>query len=278
MKPAHICKTAAFLTVATMWLAPRGAVGQDEVTTLLGQLAGNGLDRSALLALEGHPPDPRIIPGLEAAFESREAKNDKQAIAVTLLRLGEKSDKYFDFLAGFARVAVEDRTPYFQVNRGQFTLEFEAWCAQHGKDPRTVASIQIGVYPEDVLALAKSQDPRAAELFRKGLESRNPTVVGFCVEGLGRLQDVTAIPLIAKAAERLPGAKRAIAMQLPWYGRFEAYQLMERLEPDRRSREFHIDQVERARLAEAKRVLSRTGGAPATPTPQPLTPNPQDAT
>jgi len=260
MKPARLWKTVAFLAMS---FAPRGAVGQDDLATLLGRLAGKGLDHSALIALEGHPPDPRIIPGLEAAFGGREAKDEKQWIAVALLRLGDKSEKYFDFLAGFVRVAVEDRAPFPVEKRGEFTAEFQNWCANNGKDPQTAAS-QVAAYTRDGHFLAMGQDPRATDLFRRGLESPNVTVVAFCVEGLARLQDVAAIPLIAKAADRFPpGAWRAIAMQLPWFGRLEAYQLMERLEPDRRSREFQIDQVERTRLAEANRVLSRTGGAPA---------------
>ena len=41
---------------------------------------------------------------------------------------------------------------------------FENWCAQNGKDPKSIAALQIGVYPESVLALAKVQDPRATAL------------------------------------------------------------------------------------------------------------------
>ena len=79
-----------------------------------------------------------------------------------------------------------------------------------------------------------AQDSRAAELFREGLDSPNPLVVSLSVQGLGRLQDATAIPLIAKACERLPrSAIRGISMQLPWFSRPEADALMQRLTPDR---------------------------------------------
>jgi hypothetical protein len=57
-------------------------------------------------------------------------------------------------------------------------------------------SLQFGTYPQDLEALASAQDPRAREIFRKGLDSPQPLVVVLSVEGLGRLQDAAAIPLI----------------------------------------------------------------------------------
>src|SRR5207248_1278425 len=134
-----------------------------DIIGIIGRLADGRFDKSDLFALEGHPPDPRIIPGLKFAFAHREAKNQKQAIAATLLRLGEKSDRYFDFLAVYAREAVEDRTPSFfrydengRAVRGEFSAEFANWCALNGKDPKSIAAIQVSVYLPDVLALAET--------------------------------------------------------------------------------------------------------------------------
>jgi len=262
--------TIAFVALSGLWPAAPDALGQDTLSELLSRLASEQFDESVLQAIEGHPPDPRITPALEAAFGRRVAKSEKQEIAVTLLRLGDKSAEYFDFLAKYAREAVEDRTPCFiyvdangRAVKGRFSPAFENWCALNGKDPKSVAAVQIGVYPRDVLFLARSQDPRAADLLRKGLDSPNPTVVAFSVEGLGRLQDAAAIPLIAKAYENLPEDGRvAVAMELPWYSSPEAYRLMERLVPDPKYRDFLAAEVQRLRLAESKRVLSRTGGVP----------------
>jgi hypothetical protein len=179
--------------------------------------------------------------------------------------LGNKSAKYFDLLAGYARTAVEDHTPFFmdfdgngREIRGRFSAEFENWCAFNHVDPKATAAKQFG-YAQDVLFLARSNDPRATQILRRGLESPYPNVVGFSVEGLGRLQDTAAIPLIEKACERLKGGQIAVAMALPWYATRDAEALMERLVPDPKQRDFMVRQVEVGRLAELRQAASRAG-------------------
>lgn len=240
-------------------------IGQDDLSGLLVGLRDSQFDLGVVSILERHPPDPRIMPALEEAFDRRKAKEEKQEIAGTIIRLGNQSAKYFDFLAGYARTAVEDRTPFFmdfdgngREIRGRFSAEFENWCALNHADPKATAAKQLG-YPQDVLFLARIHDSRATELFLKGLESPYPNVVGFSVQGLGRLQDPAAIPLIEKACERLRGGQGAIAMELPWFGTPEAEALMERLMPDPKHREFEIQQVNRLRLIELRQALSRAG-------------------
>jgi hypothetical protein len=263
------CKRVAFVVLTGLWLAVPPGVGQDSLSEMLNRLTGEQFDEPVLYAIEGNRSDPRIVPALEAAFGRRSAKREKQEVAMTLLRLGDKSAEYFDFLAQYAREAVEDRSPsfiYFDANgrsvRGRFSTAFETWCALNGKEPKSVAAVQIEVYPQDVQFLARSEDQRGAELLRKGLNSPHPYVVAFCVEGLGRLQDVAAIPFIAKECERLEqDARIAVAMALPWYSSPEAYQLMERLVPDRKYRDFLANGVQRLRLIELKRTLNRNGVA-----------------
>jgi hypothetical protein len=262
MKPLRLVVRAAsallFLTLT--------AIGQDDLSGLLARLGEAELDPSALGAIEAHTPDPRIMPALEEAFDRRKAKEEKQEIAVTLIRLGNQTAKYFDFLAGYARTAVEDRTPSFmdfdqngRAIRGQFSAEFENFCQVNGLDPKATAAKQFGDYIQDVHFLARAQDPRAIEILRRGLESPYPNVVGYSVEGLGRLQDTTAVPLIEKACERLKGAQGVVAMALPWYGTPQAGALMKRLMPDPKHREFEIQQVQRLRLIELRQAASRAG-------------------
>jgi HEAT repeat protein len=256
------------LALARLWLAVPLARTQDEVSALLARLSSDPFDESVLYAIERRPSDDRIVPALEAAFDHRAAKSEKQAIAETILRLGNKAERFLEFLANYAREAVEDRTPFFlkvdaegKAVPGQFSAEFENWCAQNGKDPRSVASVQSIVYPKDVLALAEVQAPSALELFKKGLDSPNPIVVSISVRGLGRLRDVASIPLIAKACDRLPSARRAVAVELPWYSDPQADALMERLVPDRKARSRYAADVDQLRLAELDRILSRTRGS-----------------
>jgi HEAT repeat protein len=125
-----------------------------------------------------------------------------------------------------------------------------------------MAALQFTVYPVDVKILAEVDDPRALDLFRKGLDSPNPGVVAYSVEGLGRLHDMSALPLIEQVFQRLPsGDRMAVPMELPWYDRPEAYQLMQRLNPNPATLNFDIQQVERMRLAEAQAAQARAAKA-----------------
>jgi hypothetical protein len=82
------------------------------------------------------------------------------------------------------------------------------------------------------------------------------------VEGLGRLHDVAALPLIGKALERLkPGDRTAIAQELCWFRTPAAERLFERFVPDSRMRDFSRRQIEMLQVLEANRVARRTGKA-----------------
>jgi hypothetical protein len=208
MKSAISLRIATSLALVAICLP--NCKAQDGLSELLARLASGPSDRSILYALERQPPDPRTMPALKSAFERGKTTEEKQWIAATLLRLGENSSVYFDYLAGLAKEAIEDRTPFFgkydntgHSIRGEFDPGFLNWCAQNGKDPKAVAGVQISVYLNDVAILAYAQDPRAVELLRLGLESTNVLVVAYSVEGLGRLHDLAALPLIAKAFDRL---------------------------------------------------------------------------
>jgi len=240
------------------------------IESLLAKLGQGPLNRSDLYGIEGQPSDSRTVPALKRAFEARTDKEEKQWISLTLIRLGEKSDEYFQYLAGFARTAVEDKTPIFikydpagRSIRGEFAPEFLDWCHQNGRDPRSVASLQWSEYAEDVHILAQAEDPRSIETFRAGLLSSNALVVGMAVQGLGRLNDSASLSQIAQAAERLPEGKFVVAAELPWFSRGEADQLMQQIEPDRNLRDFHRRMVTNTRKAELELVLRRTGVLPA---------------
>jgi HEAT repeat protein len=236
----------------------------------LERLASAPFDEATLYSLEGQPEDPRTLPALRSVFEHATDKREKQWIASTILRLGDRSEEYFGYLAGYAKEATEDQSPPFakydsngQGVRGQFSSEFLNWCTVNGKDPRTVASLQLGSYPDDILILARAEDPRALELFRRGLESPNPLVVAYSVQGLGRLHDTQALPIIVQAAERLRPAERfVISMNLPWYSQPEAFQLMARLTPDAKLRDHLTQEVQQHQLAEMIRAQSRQRKAP----------------
>lgn len=248
------------LALVTLCLTMRA----DELGLLLDRLQASPIDEGALFALEKQPDDGRIIPALRTAFEQAKTRNEKQWVASTLLRLGDTSPRFFDFLVDSAKEAIDDRTPLFfdydrqgQAIKGRFSATFEAWCTANGKDPRAVAALQFETYPEDVLMLARSHDPRAKEVLRRALQSPNPMVAGYAVQGLGRLQDTEALPLIAKLAEELPAAKAVICMNLPWFVDAAAMRLLERLVPDSKARAFLVRSVEIDRLSEQQNAIRR---------------------
>ena len=174
----------ALLAITAVAVAVVFLGAADDLQVLLTGLTEPHLDQHLLNMIEAHPPDPRIAPALEAEFDRRGTKSEKQAIAATLIRLGDSSDRLFRFLSLFVLRAVEDRTPFpvmFDSDghevRGRFSAEFENWCALNHKEPRSTAAEQLVTFMDDILMLAETNDWRADTLFRKGLESPNPMVV-----------------------------------------------------------------------------------------------------
>jgi hypothetical protein len=259
-----------FAAIVALSSAPSVVGAAGDLGKLLDQLASDPVEKATLFALERQPDDGRVIPALHSAFSRAKSKNEKQWIASTLLRLGDSTREYSDFLIGAAKEAIEDQTPTFidydqdgHSVKGRFSAKFEAWCQANGKDPRSVGALQFGTYPEDVLVLARAQDPRARETLRQGLQSPNPLVVGYAVQGLGRLGDTSAISLISKTAEALPpDARSAISMNLPWYSSLDATLLMERLTPDISARTFMVRMVQAEQLLDRQSALSRRSDGP----------------
>jgi hypothetical protein len=190
-------------------------------------------------------------------------------IAVTLVRLGNPDPSYFQFLAGFAREAIQDLSPFFvkfdaagHPVQGQIDPAFETWCVSNGKAARAVAAVQAGTYPVDVQYLAEAQDLRGDDLLRKGLASLNSLVLPWIVQGLGRLQDTAALPLIERSLSALPqDAKIAAASQLAWYPQAEAHRLMERLIPKQSLIEYWRRQIATQQEFELQMTLKRRGKA-----------------
>jgi hypothetical protein len=121
----------------------------------------------------------------------------------------------------------------------------------------------MGEQPGDVLALARVNDIPSRDLLRNGLESPNPLVVAYSVQGLGRIQDWDAIPLIEKAARRLnPAEHLTLAMQLPWFTSPQADRLMRELLPDSNARDFFTREVRSLQAIEIEAAQHRSGALP----------------
>jgi len=253
---------------AQVMLAPN-VLAQGDLDGVLRRLSEEPLDGATLVQIESRPPDPRIIPALEAAFADKGAKEEKQKIASSLIRLGDRSGVYFEFLAAYVRLAIADRSPLFleydehgRSIRGAISAEFENWCALNHKDQSEIIGRQLYGYPSDVLNLAQANDTRAVDLFQEALDSPYPGVIGFAVQGLGRLNAVSAIQRISDSVDRLhAGDRSVVASQLPWFAGGQAEQLLQRLVPIAAYRDRYRQDVQRQRDGELKRVLSRQGRA-----------------
>jgi hypothetical protein len=234
------------------------ASAQTDLNTLLNRLSERPLSAWILFRIEEYPVEPRTLTSLKAAFNDDENKQERQYIAATLIRLGEQSNEYFDFLAGFAKVAVEDRSPFFlnydaagRSIRGEFNPEFERWCIENHKNPREIAALQFGTYSRDIEALATAEDRRALEIFRTGLGSGNPLVIAYSVAGLGRLQDINSLPLISAALDHAQaGDRRLIATHLAWYSHPAAERLLSHIVPDASTRDTLRRDIELLRIDE----------------------------
>jgi hypothetical protein len=210
---------------------------QENLDTLLSELARNPLTTGeggdVLHRLERQPSNPRIIPALETAFDKATDKKTKQEVARTLVHIGGP-DRYYEYLAGFARAAVASDMPapsnIGKDGNGAITTDpgFEAWAKDHGMDIKTALQAAMYDLPEDVSFLAKARDKRANAIFRDGLNSRSPGVVTYSAEGLAYLQDLSAIPLVVAACERLHPSEVMVAQQLAKFQNPEADRAMER--------------------------------------------------
>jgi hypothetical protein len=211
---------------------------ESNLDALLSELARNprasSKDGEVLIRLERQPSDPRIVPALEAAFDKATDKKTKQYVAQTLVHIGGP-DRYYEYLAGFARAAVASDMPApFNIGKdGNGAIvtnpECEAWAKGHDMDIETALKVALYDLMEDVSFLAKARDKRANAIFRDGLNSHLLGVVTYSAEGLALLQDVSAIPLVIAACERMKGsAQMMVAGQLAKFQNPDADRAMER--------------------------------------------------
>jgi HEAT repeat protein len=185
--------------------------------------------------------DPAAVAELERRFTTSADQSDRQKIAVVLLSRRQGDQPYFDFLAGLARQAVASDAPFPYLYDGSGKLvpgklapQFEEWAAAWKLDPETAVRRVFLEYPMDVFMLGLANDPRAAEILLKGLESRNYLLVARAAAGLARLQHGPAIRSIIAAAEHAPAeVSELIARALVLFDDAAAQAAAERLIKDK---------------------------------------------
>jgi len=155
----------------------------------------------------------QAIPALKDEFAAAKEIWLKLAIASALVRLGDKDQVYWDFLADEARAAVESDAPSIflrdsegRVDRNQREMapEFIAWAKAHNLDRAAAAQAQTFELPRNLFYLAETGDPRGRELLRMGLKSHNTTIQSYAAKGLAKLRDKESVPLIIEAGRTMP--------------------------------------------------------------------------
>lgn len=212
----------------------------DAVTEeMIKRLSATPVDRGVLSEILLLPEAPELTVALKHAFERQQEPRGKQYIAAALVQLGEPDPRFYDYLASRAEETMASSGPTWfgydsegKAIRGEYSLEFRAWCSSNGVDLREGAARQIRAL-DDIQILANTRDPRATELLVRALRSPNNYVVVAAAEGLALRRVNSAIPAIVAAAQRLPPASSwVIARELALYGTPEADRELARIIKD----------------------------------------------
>jgi hypothetical protein len=259
----HLLFQLAVLCLAT---AARGA--EVDLTAILEGLKSPRLNYIDLHALVYLPPSPVIRNALHDAFDRFGSKRERQEISAVLVEIGDEDARYYRYLEGFAKTAVEDSTPFFmafddagRVSREARNFEFERWCRDRNANPGDVARLEYEEYPRDVDLLQRTRDPRGIPVLLEGLRSVNPFVVEKAGLGLALQGRTDAISLLAKACETFTQDGCAIVARA--FAEFQtplAEQYLTRFEADWRLRLEYEKSAAQRREDYAKRLASRASG------------------
>jgi hypothetical protein len=255
-----------FVVAISLGLSARGA--DTDVPRIIAGLKDTTLNYADVHALLYVPPSKEIIDSLRQAFDHYTAKGERQEIAAALIQIGDSDATYYEYLARFARVAIEDNTPFLlaydsagRIVKGAMNPTLEQWCKDHKTDLSAIAELQMSEYPLDVELLDRTRDPRAGPLLIEGLKSENPWVALKAAQGLALLGRVDTLPLIAKSCERLPKeAGSGVAIAFADFQSPLAEQYFAHFEPNAGLRSFWQKESVRRREDYQKQVQSRKRG------------------
>ncbi|HSR68714.1 MAG TPA: hypothetical protein VLU25_12315 [Acidobacteriota bacterium] len=184
--------------------------------------------------------DAKAIQPLRRAFEKVETKREKQIIAATLLSLGEREARYFDFLAKHALEAIRMDMPFpilldeeGNIVRKQLDPAFVAWCEERGLDPARTSRRALYDLPGDVMPLTWARDSRATDIFREALAAPNFYIANQGIIGLAILREPDEIQEIVETIRRMPPQFRErAAAALMVFDNAQAHALAREFVPD----------------------------------------------
>lgn len=183
-----------------------------------GQLAQITDAMSRLLASEANVVDVEVlaegkatqaIPGLEGQFHKTSDLQLKTKVAAALVRLGETSPEYWDFVLQRATLVIESGIPNIIFTDAQgvsvtdrWPPELIAWAQQHNTDINTAGLYAMKQYPAIILMLGETEDRRAVPLLRKALLVRNSLIVSMAARGLAQVKNNDSVPFIIAAIDK----------------------------------------------------------------------------
>jgi hypothetical protein len=185
--------------------------------------------------------DKAAIPALEEAYAKEKETSTRLAIAAALVRLGQRDRVYWEYLVASVNATLSNTMPFpvvydesGQSVRGKYNDEFLAWCERSKVSPDSAAVTALSELPLPILVLAGSHDARGYDLFVRGLASNNHLIVIVSAQGLARLQDKRAIPLLIEAGRRVPAeVALGVAQALVFFDEPRAQAAVEGFIPDK---------------------------------------------
>lgn len=165
------------------------------------------------------------IPDLEKQFAVTTDSDPilKGKIASVLVKLGDKNNVYWSYLADNAMAVLTSDAP------GPFTFDsqgnvagqspaLEAWAKAHNTSVEVAFTNAQYIWPSRLLLIAATGDRRAIPILRKAMSSANPIIQTAAARGLAEFQDKDSVPLITDSLKRAPKqVAEALAESLAYF-------------------------------------------------------------
>lgn len=198
------------LSLAMVAISGAPVFGQGTTDELVRQLRSGHVDLRTV-ELAGTSKDPSVQKALENFFDETTDRDLKQQIAVHLVRKESGNTRYFEYLAAAAREAVSDLAPNVEkIDSSGSPVpktrsdQFLQWCTNRSINPDYQESLELIVYPQNVMALGATMDVRAAVILRQGLSSKNLSVSYNSAYGLALIGKAAEVRYIVEFAEQQP--------------------------------------------------------------------------
>lgn len=217
---------------------------------------------------EAPPPALGATSEWERAFANARTPEERGQAAVMLVRQGASDAKYWDYIAGDARIALQqEEKASIAWKRSSTTEEYatavasathaEPWGQTNATSKAMTSSgsalrnnpTTVGVYsqsssfnpadrPPDarfigpIIRLSVTGDSRGAAMLHDALKSDNVLMASQAALGLAKLHDTSAIEEIDAAARKFPDAKLMFAQALVYFANGSADNAASRLIDD----------------------------------------------